>query len=62
MTITRPAVLCLTQAVDWNKQIMAQIFELRVSGKGGAADILGINPKTLESRMQRPGIQRNKPH
>jgi len=32
----------------------------RVSGKGGAAELLGINPKTLESRMQRLGIQRNK--
>ena len=32
----------------------------RVSGKGGAAEILGINPKTLESRMQRLGIRRNK--
>jgi DNA-binding NtrC family response regulator len=32
----------------------------RVSGKGGAAEILGINPKTLASRMQRLGIQRNK--
>jgi DNA-binding NtrC family response regulator len=32
----------------------------RVSGKDGAAEILGINPKTLESRMQRLGIKRNK--
>jgi PAS domain S-box-containing protein len=32
----------------------------RVSGMGGAAELLGINPKTLESRMQRLGIQRNK--
>jgi len=32
----------------------------RVSGKNGAAEILGINPKTLESRMQRLGIQRKK--
>ena len=32
----------------------------RVSGKDGAAEILGINPKTLESRMQRLGIQRSK--
>jgi DNA-binding NtrC family response regulator len=32
----------------------------RVSGKDGAADILGINQKTLESRMQRLGIHRNK--
>ncbi|MFI5295949.1 MAG: sigma-54-dependent transcriptional regulator [Thermodesulfovibrionales bacterium] len=33
----------------------------RVSGKGGAAEVLCINPKTLGSRMQRLGIQRNKP-
>ena len=33
----------------------------RVSGKDGAAEILGINPKTLESRMQRLGIQRSNP-
>jgi formate hydrogenlyase transcriptional activator len=32
----------------------------RVSGKDGAAQNLGINPKTLESRMQRLGIKRRK--
>ena len=32
----------------------------RVSGKVGAAEILGLNPKTLASRMQRLGIQRNR--
>ena len=32
----------------------------QVSGKDGAAEILGINPKTLTSRIQRLGIQRNK--
>ena len=32
----------------------------RVSGKGGAAEILGLNPKTLESRMKKLGIQRKK--
>ncbi|MFA6900903.1 MAG: sigma-54 dependent transcriptional regulator [Desulfurivibrionaceae bacterium] len=31
----------------------------RVSGKDGAAMILGLNPKTLESKMQRIGIHRN---
>jgi transcriptional regulator with GAF, ATPase, and Fis domain len=31
-----------------------------VSGKDGAAEILGTNPKTLESRMKKLGIQRNK--
>jgi transcriptional regulator with GAF, ATPase, and Fis domain len=32
----------------------------RVSGKGGAAELLGLNPKTLESRMKKLGIQRKK--
>jgi DNA-binding NtrC family response regulator len=32
----------------------------KVSGKDGAAEILGINPKTLESRMLKLGIHRNK--
>ena len=32
----------------------------QVSGKDGAAEILGINPKTLESMMKKLGIQRNK--
>jgi len=32
----------------------------RVSGKNGAAEVLGLNPKTLESRMQRLGIQRSR--
>jgi PAS domain S-box-containing protein len=31
-----------------------------VSGKGGAAEILGLIPKTLESRMKKLGIQRNR--
>jgi len=33
----------------------------QVSGKGGAAEILGLNPKTLASRMQKLGIERSKP-
>jgi len=32
----------------------------QVSGKSGAADVLGLNPKTLESRMQKLGIKRSK--
>ncbi|MEW6053527.1 MAG: sigma 54-interacting transcriptional regulator [Nitrospirota bacterium] len=32
----------------------------RVSGKGGAAEVLDINPKTLESMMKKLGIQRKK--
>jgi DNA-binding NtrC family response regulator len=33
----------------------------QISGKNGAAEVLGINPKTLESRMHRLCIQRSKP-
>jgi transcriptional regulator with GAF, ATPase, and Fis domain len=33
----------------------------RVSGAGGAAEVLGINPKTLGSRMVRHGIRRSAP-
>lgn len=32
----------------------------RVSGKGGAAEILGLKPTTLEARMKRLGIKRPK--
>ena len=32
----------------------------QVSGKDGAAEILDINPKTLESMMKKLGIQRSK--
>ncbi len=31
----------------------------RIRGAGGAADILGMNPSTLESRMKKLGISRN---
>jgi transcriptional regulator with GAF, ATPase, and Fis domain len=41
-------VLALEQA-DW-----------RVAGAGGAADLLGMNPSTLNSRMRTLGIKR--PH
>jgi transcriptional regulator with GAF, ATPase, and Fis domain len=31
----------------------------RISGKGGAADILGLPPTTLNSRMKKLGISRS---
>jgi DNA-binding NtrC family response regulator len=30
----------------------------RINGPGGAADLLGINPSTLRSRMDKLGVQR----
>jgi len=32
---------------------------LLVSGEKGAAEILGLNPQTLTSRMKKLGIKRN---
>ena len=45
--IQRSHILKVLQNTGW-----------RVSGKGCAADILGINPKTLYSRMKKLGINR----
>jgi transcriptional regulator with GAF, ATPase, and Fis domain len=33
----------------------------RIRGKGGAAEILGLRPTTLHSRMKKLGISRPKP-
>jgi formate hydrogenlyase transcriptional activator len=43
----RALILKALEGTDW-----------QVSGEAGAAKILGINPKTLESRMKRLGIRR----
>jgi len=45
--IERGHILQVLQTTGW-----------RVRGKGGAAVILGLNPSTLESRMNKHGIQR----
>ena len=36
-----------------------QVTGGKVSGKGGAAELLGLKPSTLESRMKKLGIGRN---
>jgi transcriptional regulator with GAF, ATPase, and Fis domain len=50
-----------TNLNDVNKQHITQILELtnwKVSGKNGAAELLGIKPTTLEARMSKLGIKR----
>ena len=37
-----------------------EMVEWRVRGEGGAAQILGLKPTTLESRMQKLGVSRHK--
>jgi len=44
------------------RQHILQVLERtawRVSGKKGAAELLGFNPTTLEARMKKLGIKRN---
>ena len=47
--VERDHILHVMEVVDW-----------RVRGEGGAAQILGLKPTTLESRMQKLGISRQK--
>jgi PAS domain S-box-containing protein len=48
-TVERSHILHILDVVGW-----------RVRGEGGAAQILGLKPTTLESRMQKLGIVRHK--
>jgi DNA-binding NtrC family response regulator len=44
---------------DMNRAYIKRVLKLshgKVEGRGGAADILGINPSTLRTRMRRLGI------
>ena len=52
-----------TNLADVERKHVREILERvqwRVRGEGGAADLLGIKPTTLESRMVKLGIQRPK--
>ena len=46
--IERQHILEILEKTNW-----------RVSGQNGAAEILGLKPSTLESRMKKLGIQRD---
>lgn len=59
-SIGKPAVQKLDEV---EKQHIISVLEKtnwKVSGEKGAAKILGINPTTLEARMKKMGIERNK--
>ena len=50
-------VLTLDQLAAQHIERVLQISSGRVHGKGGAAKLLGINPSTLRSRMDKLGIE-----
>jgi formate hydrogenlyase transcriptional activator len=66
LDVPRLAKSCADQSVTLEEVEKLHIIEAlkttgwRVSGKDGAAEILGLNPKTLDSKMHRLGIQRDK--
>jgi transcriptional regulator with GAF, ATPase, and Fis domain len=48
---------------DVQRRHILDVLELtggRVSGKRGAADLLGVKPTTLESRMKKLGVDRRR--
>ena len=48
---------------DLEKKHVIEVLEMtgwRVRGKGGAAEVLGLKPTTLESKMSKLGIERKK--
>ena len=48
---------------DLERQYITQVLEStgwRVSGPEGAANILGLNPSTLQSRMKKLGIRKSR--
>jgi transcriptional regulator with GAF, ATPase, and Fis domain len=54
---TRPNVTLEEHVRDYILEVL-ESTGWRVSGKNGAAEILGLKPTTLESRMQKLGIRR----
>jgi transcriptional regulator with GAF, ATPase, and Fis domain len=48
--LERQNLLCALEATGW-----------RVAGENGAAQLLGINPSTLNSRLKALGISRPRP-
>ncbi len=47
------------QMERWHILGALQVCNCRISGPKGAAELLGLNPKTLESKMRRLGIERH---
>lgn len=58
----RVLTMCELQQIERNNLLLAlELTGWRVSGAGGAAQLLGINPSTLASRIKALGLQRQRP-
>ena len=60
-----PASRSLTTLAEAEREHIQRVLEStggRIRGAGGAADILGLPPTTLESRMAKLGLRRHPNH
>ncbi|MGO9021587.1 MAG: helix-turn-helix domain-containing protein, partial [Syntrophobacteraceae bacterium] len=53
---TTENLLTLDESASWQIRQALQISNGKISGDGGAAQLLGINPNTLRGRMKKLGI------
>ena len=59
-TVNKDKILTLAELERNHILDVLDITSWRVSGKGGAAELLGLKPTTLESRMKKHGIVRKR--
>lgn len=56
-----PGAGAIATLADKERQYITQVMEItgwRVRGEGGAADLLGLKPTTLDARMRKLGVRR----
>ena len=59
-----PRILTATQIAEFERENVERALEQsgwKISGSGGAAELLGLNPNTLSSRLKALGIDRRSP-
>ncbi len=59
-SVTRVDIVTLKEGERQHIRAALKVTGWKISGDGGAAEILDVNPKTLESRMKKLGIRRQR--
>lgn len=57
-----PIPVNLDQAMVRHIEAVLSVTKGKINGPGGAAELMGINPTTLRSRMEKLGVNRVKPY
>lgn len=53
--------LKLNEAMAQHIRKVIELTNGRINGRDGAAELLGVNPSTLKSRMEKLGVSRSDP-